>query len=310
MITYDHFYYLHNAIVGVLNQECNFDFELIISDDCSPINPIESINVFKNHKNFKKIKFYRHSVNKGPTENFLWSLNQCKGEYIAQCEGDDYWIDPLKLQKQVDFLEANNNFVLCASNTRISINSILIDENQSVYYKQETILNSNNIISDFTFNPIPTATSLFRSSALKLVDFDFLKKCVMADWLLMLEMSKIGNIYFFKDFFSVYRIHENGIWSRKNSVDKKIEVIQFYLLIIDKYPEYKILCDQQIIKIIEDIITESNYKVEQFFIEKIEQLKNETNQRDFILHNFSLKDIFLILFEKIKISFKLNFHIF
>lgn len=119
MITYGHEKYIKKAIEGVLMQKCNFKFELIISNDCSPdnTNNIVNENLLFDNKNI--IKYTRHEHNMGMMNNFLWTLNQCKGNYVALCEGDDYWTDPLKLQKQVDFLESNLDYVLCFHQVKI-----------------------------------------------------------------------------------------------------------------------------------------------------------------------------------------------
>ena len=108
MITYGHENYIEQAIKGVLMQECDFQYELIIANDCSPDNTDRIVQkIIDNTNNADRIKYVRHTVNKGMTANFLWTLQQASGKYIAICEGDDYWTDPLKLQKQVDLLEVN-----------------------------------------------------------------------------------------------------------------------------------------------------------------------------------------------------------
>ncbi|MDO9260985.1 MAG: glycosyltransferase, partial [Flavobacteriaceae bacterium] len=104
MITYNHENYIQQAIEGVLMQTCNFEVELIIANDCATDKTDEVIQeIIKNHPNSSWIKYTNHSQNKGMMPNFIWAMQQCKGKYIALCEGDDYWTDPLKLQKQVEF---------------------------------------------------------------------------------------------------------------------------------------------------------------------------------------------------------------
>ncbi|MFT4848795.1 MAG: glycosyltransferase involved in cell wall biosynthesis [Sediminicola sp.] len=112
-ITYNHESFIRKAINGVLSQDFNFDIEYIIANDQSSDNShqviLDAISKEKTNINFR---YYNHSENKGMSTNFIWSLKQARGEYIALCEGDDYWTDPLKLQKQVDFMEANPDIVL------------------------------------------------------------------------------------------------------------------------------------------------------------------------------------------------------
>ena len=116
MITYGHENYIRDAIKGVLMQKVNFEIELIIADDNSPDNTESVVYSFSNHPNYHWIKYAKHKENKGMMPNFIWAMEQTKGKYIALCEGDDYWIDQLKLQKQVDVLETNEDLNLITSN--------------------------------------------------------------------------------------------------------------------------------------------------------------------------------------------------
>lgn len=115
MITYNHEKYIKEAIEGVLMQKTNFSIELIIGEDFSSDNTRKICEEFE--------QLYPDKINLLPTEknygmmpNFIRTLNACTGKYIAFCEGDDYWTDPLKLQKQVDFLEANNEYGMICTN--------------------------------------------------------------------------------------------------------------------------------------------------------------------------------------------------
>ena len=105
MITYGHEKYIREAIDGVFMQETNFEIELIIADDASPDGTKEIIaSICKNHPKGNSIKYFRQDSNIGMMPNFVFALTKSEGEYVAVCEGDDYWIDSLKLQKQVDFV--------------------------------------------------------------------------------------------------------------------------------------------------------------------------------------------------------------
>lgn len=117
MITYGHEKYIAQAIEGVLSQEVNFNVELIISDDCSPDNTKDIVlEKISNHANGDWVKYFRHEKNLGMVENGIFAFKKCKGKYIAVCEGDDYWTDPSKLQKQFDILEENKSYGLVYTN--------------------------------------------------------------------------------------------------------------------------------------------------------------------------------------------------
>ena len=115
MPTYGQENYILDAIKGVVSQQYDGEIEFIISNDNSPDQTDEIIeNYLKNTDipNNISIKYIKHENNIGAIPNFAWTLQQSSGKYIAICEGDDYWTDPLKLQKQVDFLEENEEYTM------------------------------------------------------------------------------------------------------------------------------------------------------------------------------------------------------
>ena len=109
MITYNHELYIAQAIEGVLMQKTDFPIELIIGEDCSTDRTHEIVLEYqKKHPDIIRVVTSEHNV--GMIKNSLRTNKACRGKYIAFCESDDYWIDPYKLQKQVDFLEANADY--------------------------------------------------------------------------------------------------------------------------------------------------------------------------------------------------------
>ena len=117
MITYGQESYVRQALEGVLMQKCNFDVEIILANDCSPDNTDKIIqDVLKTHPHASWVKYIKHEKNIGMISNFIHALQKCMGKYIAMCEGDDYWIDPLKLQKQFNILENNPEYKFCVTN--------------------------------------------------------------------------------------------------------------------------------------------------------------------------------------------------
>ena len=127
-ITYGHEKYITETLDGVLMQQYDGPVEFIIANDNSPDATDEVVKKYflenPAPSNFE-IKYTKHETNKGMMPNFIWALEQTTGKYIALCEGDDYWIDPLKLQKQVDFLESNPDFVLSGHKVQVIINGEL-----------------------------------------------------------------------------------------------------------------------------------------------------------------------------------------
>jgi glucosyltransferase len=117
MITYNHEPYIKQAIESVLMQRCNFPIELVIGEDCSKDETNRICEEYA--KDNPIINLLTSLSNLGMMPNLIRTLDACNGKYIAMLEGDDYWIDPLKLQKQVDFLEANEEYGLCCTDFNI-----------------------------------------------------------------------------------------------------------------------------------------------------------------------------------------------
>jgi glycosyltransferase involved in cell wall biosynthesis len=214
MITYGHENYISQAIEGVLFQKCDFNVELIIADDCSPDNTETVVKgIIKNDPRAHIIRYTRHVVNKGMINNFIWTLEQCKGKYIAMCEGDDYWTDPLKLQKQVDFLEGHPNYSMSLHNSWILKRNkkrefILknLHENK-VFTTEEVICGQARII---------THSLVFKKEYLNLPPwFNYVQQ---GDLALMLILSMVGPIYFFSDVMGVYRKHPTSLGALSSAV--------------------------------------------------------------------------------------------
>lgn len=122
LMAYNHEAYIEEALDGINNQKTNFDFEVVVGDDFSTDNTLQKIKNYRvtNSRLYMRIlertKGDAYDVvrqEKGRLYNFVNIIEHCKGTYIALLDGDDYWIDPLKLQKQVDLLESDFNLIAC-----------------------------------------------------------------------------------------------------------------------------------------------------------------------------------------------------
>ena len=116
--TYNQEKYIAQCIEGVLMQKTDFPVEIIIGEDCSTDRTREIVLKYRD-QNADRIKAILPDQNQGPSLNTMRIQQACQGKYHAMCEGDDYWIDPTKLQKQVDFMEAHPDFSLCFHNAFI-----------------------------------------------------------------------------------------------------------------------------------------------------------------------------------------------
>lgn len=236
MITYGHEKFIEQAINGVLMQECNFKIELILSNDCSPDNTDEVIqNILKNHPKASLIKYFKQERNLGFMSNFNFALQYCKGKYVALCDGDDYWIDPLKLQKQADFLDANPDYVIHSANAaQLESDSYTIENNVLT-----DITDCSFVLEDFLAkNNLLTCTSMFRNIDYKLPS-DF-TKVTFGDWFLYAILLKTSDAKAHRgtELFSVYRVHNDGVMGTMNEL-KHYSAHVDQILIIHKYLKLK-----------------------------------------------------------------------
>ena len=210
MLTYGHEKYVEKAIESVFMQNTNFQCELIIANDNSPDNSDEIIkNAIKNHPDNFVVNYTRHEKNMTMNPNFLWALKQAKGEYIAICEGDDYWIDENKLQKQVDFLDQNQDFSMYFHRSQDDHEKILQDlENKE--YSEKEILNNWYI---------HTASVVFRNQ-LNEKDYELLasKKIHFYDLILFLIMANKGKVWGTNENMSFYRYIESSITNQSKKI--------------------------------------------------------------------------------------------
>lgn len=224
MVTYGHDKFIEKAINSILVQECTFDYELIIANDCSP-DKTDSIiqSIIKNHPNNSKIKYLKQKSNVGMMPNFIFALSSVKGKYIALCDGDDYWTDPLKLQKQVSFLDENPNFSICFTDFQVfhEQKKIFSQPDLIAKHKSKSTFSRSSIILD---NFIPTLTAVYRNNN-EILSY-ITKELFPADWFVHILNSKYGKIKFLPFKSAVYRKHDGGVCSSSNPIDNNNRYIK------------------------------------------------------------------------------------
>lgn len=210
--TYNQEKYIRETLEGFLNQKTNFSFEIIIHDDASTDSTPQIINEYQ-EKYPELIKTILQKDNKYSKNINIWTkytFPKCQGKYIAICEGDDYWTDEKKLQKQVDFLENNAEYVVTWTDY-LNYNGTDFKENEFGFSQEIITIDYNNI-----FNPYCTysLTTVFLKSALDMNLLDSLKD--YKDNSIYMLLLRNGNGAFMNFCSSVYRIHEGGVYSLKS----------------------------------------------------------------------------------------------
>ncbi len=236
-VTYNHEKYIAQAIEGYLKQQTTFKFEILIGEDCSTDNTRGIVEEYV-QKYPDKIKLITSESNVGAHNNAARLYKEVKGKYLTQCDGDDYWTDPLKLQKQVDFLEQNQEYIMCCHYSK------RIKENNEIYYlnlnPKPIIYSFEDILFNNDFETILVSV-LFRNST-------EIKEIYSTDWFfkfhapdrflkLYLTFASGKKIYVLPEVMSTYRKHAGGIWSMlKANTMKQKTLDDLYLIIkIFKY---------------------------------------------------------------------------
>lgn len=224
-LTYNHREFIKSTLDGFLLQKTSFNFEVLIHDDASTDGTQEVIREFtdKYPRFFKPILQKENQWQKGinPTHKYNWP--RVKGEYVAMCEGDDYWTDPLKLEKQVRFLDNNPEYSLSHSNCDFLYNStgVLQSNVNEGYENWQSDRNSTfEKLIDFSLK-IRTPTVVYRRDMREGYD-SVSKRYMMGDTPLMLYLSQKGKFHYLSESTAVYRITK-GTASRSNHRLKQLK---------------------------------------------------------------------------------------
>lgn len=236
MVTYGHENYIKYAIEGVLMQQCDFEIELIIANDCSPDETEKVIkSIIENHPKGHWIKYTKHEINKGAEENFVWATKQCTGKNIALCEGDDYWIDPYKLQKQLDFLESNEDCGLVCTDFNI-LHQATGKIEESLFKNEPNRFPVYKNFEDFLYAAgyMAPCTWLLRREFLP----TYTKNYVDGTFAWLLEVYAQSKVGFVKDTTTVYRVLDESA-SHSKSLQKRFQrskgVLKIQLDFIGQY---------------------------------------------------------------------------
>ncbi|MFV9484350.1 glycosyltransferase [Christiangramia sp. ASW11-125] len=208
LLTFNQEEFIGQTIESILGQQTDFKYQLVIGEDCSSDNTRQICEKYA-RENPNKIKLLPSEVNHGLIKNFIRTYKQCNGKYVAICDGDDYWNDPFKLQKQVDFLEANPDFGIVFTSFKLLFPDGRMFEKD--YSKQAEITNFEELILG---NYICSATAVFRNKK-NINDFPgWLDTCPYGDWPLYLWTTKKGaKIKYLDEVTAVYR-REIGVSER------------------------------------------------------------------------------------------------
>lgn len=231
-LAYNHEKYIKSALDGMVNQETNFRYEIIVHDDASKDNTAKIIKEYadKYPDIIKPIYQIENQYSKkiGIVKKYI--LPNIEGKYIAICEGDDYWIDNKKLQKQYDYLEKHPDCTFCftngyiedLSNNSVKRNFIPYSKKDEVFWKNKSKKYTLKNIYEISF--IPTASIMYPKKNLTLFPEEYLKRCAVSDLKLRLYSTALGYAYLINDFTCVYRENvPNSAMSKWKKDSKMVE---------------------------------------------------------------------------------------
>lgn len=220
VLTYKHEQFIAETLEGILAQQVNFDFEVVVADDCSPDGTREIIEQYRQQYP-DKIRTVYPPHNIGMWEN-VWNLfNALEGEYFAFVEGDDKWTNEHKLQMQMDFLEANPDYVCCFHSAKVI---------------RETGTNNQLLFTRYPDKPVPQTTGLqdllkegnyVPSSGMMLRNVykghfprEIADTNVHCDTMMHFLHAGFGKYYYIDEDMSVYRLHAGGVTEKRTSLNR------------------------------------------------------------------------------------------
>lgn len=223
--------YLRQCLDGFIMQKTTFPIEVIVHDDCSPDNSATIMHEYEEkHPGIIRCIYQKEnqlSQGKVPLWDIVFPMT--KGEYIAICEGDDYWIDPYKLQKQVDFMEQHPDYIACFHNARVQYKnhvSLFNDLSENCCPSTEDIIRRQWFIA--------TPTLLFRNCLKEIPEWS--NKVVNGDYMIELLLASKGKFYYMDDVMATYRRFGEGMSAVLNK--NKVDMVDKLLYLLEKMKDY------------------------------------------------------------------------
>jgi glycosyltransferase involved in cell wall biosynthesis len=228
IVTYNHLHFVEAAIESARDQKCDFTFEILIADDGSADGTCLILERYR-AANDPRLRFLLSEQNPGDYGNglFIAALAQCRGEYVAWLDGDDYWTDEKKLQTMVSYLDGHPE--LSGAFHAAAIVS-LPEARQRILRPPE--IKSVYLFDDLVFsNIVLSSTTVYRMSGFP--SLEPYRDILCLDWVLHLLQARRSGIGYVDEVMAAYRIHDQGVWSRLPPVRQQEEILAF----VERIPE-------------------------------------------------------------------------
>lgn len=249
-ITYNHENFIRQTLDGFIMQETNFPFEIIIHDDASTDKTADIIREYeaKYPNIIKPVYQTENQMSQGVNVSNKFVYSKIQGEYVAICEGDDYWTDKTKLQKQVDFLDTHSDYSICFHPVTVKYEDGSLPD---YFYPKPDFIQGDTLAVEYLLfaNYIQTNSVMYRWRFKFQEELEslFTNDAIPSDWFLHLLHAHVGKIGFLKEPMAVYRRHPGGIWWSGPSDPDLIHFsygnkeLKLFLKIEEMFPQYKLL---------------------------------------------------------------------
>lgn len=228
MITYNHAHFIAQALDSVLMQQTDFPYEIVVGDDHSTDGTTQIVLDYR--KRYPdKIRALQAVENLGKYTgngrlNFFRTLQACRGKYVALLDGDDYWTDPAKLQKQVELMELQPDVAYCGHRAKV-----MSDTDQTLLYiypngPQPPVYTLADVVR---WNWMNTCTLMFRGQIARNLP-EWMLWPALGDWPLQMHAATQGKVAFLDAIMGCYRVHPGGYWSGVQTIPEMNHFLELY----------------------------------------------------------------------------------
>ncbi|MFL5832850.1 MAG: glycosyltransferase family 2 protein [Solirubrobacterales bacterium] len=239
VLTHDHVEWIGQALDSALAQEAPFEYELLVADDFSTDGTREKVLEYATHHP-DRIRTFLPDRNLGIAGIWLRAARQCRGEYVAILEGDDFWTSPDKLAKQVQLLDRNPGWSTCFHRATLFFDDGSRPSRPATPGFAKEVFDLDDILRSCF---IPFLTVAFRRDVLASVP-EWLFEYRWFDWLFHIWCAQQGSIGFLDEDMASYRVHGAGNWSARSRIDQLEEDLRVYERLAGELPERRALIDR------------------------------------------------------------------
>lgn len=272
VLAYNHEKYIRKTLESILKQKTDFDFNIIIGEDHSTDNTREICLEYKN-KFPDRIHLILRDRNVGAINNAIESIKSCNGKYIIYLEGDDYWIDEYKIQKQINFLENNGDYGLVYTNYFYNLPN---SDKHFVMYKK--IMPSGYVLNNIISGSFPRVlTVCYRKDLLEEDFFDLIsdENITFLDYITYMYLARKTKFKYLQDITSQYNYNNNSI-TKKSHYKDRLKFFESALYALDKFIRVYNIRDMSFLKSAE-IVKRSRLNIIFYYYIKLKDIKGALN---------------------------------